>query len=64
VLNKEGRSVLHGEKVKDTTKNIDFFCIQQKEEIEGNVGPAVDISFLSLLIFSDPIEIRLGSVSV
>ena len=29
VLNKEGRVVLCGERVKDATKNIDFFCIQQ-----------------------------------
>ena len=33
-------------------------------KIEGNVGTAFDLSFLCLLIFSDPIEIRLGSVSV
>jgi len=33
-------------------------------KIEGNVGTAFDLSFLSLLIFSDLIEIRLGSVSV
>ena len=33
-------------------------------KIEGNVGTAFDLSFLSSLIFSDPIEIRLGSVSV
>jgi hypothetical protein len=29
LLNKEGRGVLHGERVKDAAKNIDFFCIQQ-----------------------------------
>jgi len=32
--------------------------------MEGNVGTAFDLSFLSLLIFSDPTEIRLGSNSV
>jgi len=33
-------------------------------KIEGNVGTTFDLSFLSLLIFLDPIEIRLGNVSV
>jgi len=32
--------------------------------MEGNVGTAFELSFLSLLIFSDPTEIRLGSVAV
>ena len=47
---------------------IIFFalCIMEKivKKIEGNVGTAFDLSFPSLLIFSDPIEIRLGSVTV
>ena len=41
-----------------------FFKKRSHLKIEGNVGTAFDLSFLSLLIFSDPIEIRLGSVSV
>jgi len=41
-----------------------FFKKRNCLKIEGNVGTAFVLSFLSLLIFSDPIEIRLGSVSV
>jgi hypothetical protein len=41
-----------------------FFKKRNCLKIERNVGTAVDLSFLSLLIFLDPIEIRLGSVSV
>jgi hypothetical protein len=33
-------------------------------KIEGNVGTAFHLSFLSFFIFSDPIEIKLGSVSL
>jgi len=41
-----------------------FFKKRNSLKIEGNVGTAFDLSFLSLLIFLDPIEIRLGSISV
>jgi len=41
-----------------------FFKNRNRLKIEGNVGTAFNLSFLSLLIYLDPIEIRLGSVSV
>jgi hypothetical protein len=41
-----------------------FFRKRNRLKIEGNVGTAFDFSFLSVLIISDPTEIRLGSVSV